>query len=63
MRSDTSLATLRFLAVVPSPLPQSLLETARVQLSHSLLKSIVDVICRNTNYFPTPESIQPESNA
>jgi hypothetical protein len=63
VRSDFPLATLRFLAVVPSPAPQSLLETARIQLSHGLLKSIVDVICRNTKYFPTPESVQPESNA
>jgi len=63
VRGDTALATLRFLAVIPSPLPQSLVETGRIQLSHALLKSIVDVICKGINYYPTAPALESESKA
>ncbi len=63
VRGDAPLATLRFLAVVPSPLPQSLVETGRIQLSHALLTSIVDLICKSIKYYPTPESPKSESKA
>lgn len=48
VRSDIPVATIRFYSVTP----ENLVEACRLQTTVKHLHEIVDVICRNTDYYP-----------
>ena len=55
-REEVSLAMLRFYSSIPQD-PPILLETVRIQTSLSHIKSIIDVLCGTSGYYPKrPES-------
>ena len=53
LRSDTPLGMLSFSSLVP---PDKLVEVCRLQTTEVHLKAIVDVLCRNLDYYPTKKS-------
>lgn len=52
-RSDLPLATISFSSLIP---PDKLVEVGRFQTTVTHLKSIIDVLCRTTDYYPTKKS-------
>ena len=52
VRADTPVATLRFYTAMVDHLS----EVSRLQTSVTHIKSIIDVLCRNVEYYPTAPS-------
>jgi hypothetical protein len=50
LRADAPIAMLRFFSIVP---PNILIESSRLQTTVSHAKSMIDVLCRSLDYYPT----------
>jgi hypothetical protein len=56
VRSDAPIGTISFATLIP---PDRLVEVGRFQTTVPHLKAIVDLICRNIDYYPTKSSPKP----